>query len=117
MFFSLPRDTSLRFKYYLILHGFPVTFNVPISQDDALFVHSGLLLQVFFKHPDFQATSQDDGSITYIQYICKYMSTTYALQNKTGVNTPVFLSKHSCFVERLQLTDRLDRLPSIIWVT
>lgn len=63
---SLQRQSGLRWRYYLILHCFPAIFNVPISQDNALFVHSGLLLPVLFKHPDFQATSKDDGSITYI---------------------------------------------------
>lgn len=52
-------------SHYLILGGFPAAFGVPISQDDALFVNSGLLLAALFEHPDFQATSQDDGSVTY----------------------------------------------------
>ena len=59
--------------YYLILNGFAATFNVPIGQDDALIVHSGLLFPVLFKHLHFQATSQDKGSVTCKEYTCIYI--------------------------------------------
>lgn len=71
-------------SHYLILGSFPAAFGVPISQDDALFVNSGLLLAALFEHPDFQATSQDDGSVTYTHNKYKYVKCfVFHKQNKS----------------------------------
>lgn len=92
-------STALSCRCYLILHGFPATFDVPICQDDALFVHSGLLLPVLFKHSDFQATTQDDGSITYTYNKCTYK---FLLLKKPGAHHMLCKQNRSEYaVERL----------------
>lgn len=38
---------------YLILHSFPATVDVPICEDDTVFVYSGLRFPLLLQHPDF----------------------------------------------------------------
>lgn len=69
---------------HLVLHGLPAALYVAVGQDDALLIHTCLLLHVGLHHSHFQAAAKHDGGVACVHKtffsVQKLEETVYASQ-------------------------------------